>query len=290
MDASHDDSDSAHPEVEYPDSDHPKSDGTDRGPASAEPADVLAETGGGFNEHDDGSLDAQALQRLLLTTDTVQEFLDQLVQRAAASTGHHCGITVGPSDARDGAFTVACSDELCLELDEVQYANGNGPCLESLRTAVPVFVTDLAEDTRWPGYRQRALDIGARSSISYPLLTDGSSIGAINFYAFEPMSPRIDLQARASELAATAAGALALAIRLAERSDMIAHLRAALTSRSIIDQAIGVLMAQQRCGARSAFDILRKASQSRNVKLRDVAAGIVASVERGSPGATPGRY
>jgi GAF domain-containing protein len=245
---------------------------------------------GAFDEHLDGSLDAAALHQLLLATQTVQEFLDRLVGRAAADTGHHCGITVGPPDAAEGAYTVASSHELSRQLDELQYADGDGPCLEALRTAVPVFVTDMTTDKRWPDYLRHAVDTGARSSMSYPLLSDGRSIGAINFYAFEPLAPRIDLQARASDLAAVAAGALALAMRLAQRGDMIAHLRTALTSRSTIDQAIGILMAQQRCGSRAAFDLLRKASQGRNVKLREVAVGILASVERDGRGAAPGRY
>jgi AmiR/NasT family two-component response regulator len=51
-----------------------------------------------------------------------------------------------------------------------------------------------------------------------------------------------------------------------------------LTSRSIIDQAIGILMAQQRCSAGAAFEILRSASQGRNTKLRTIAADIVRAV------------
>jgi AmiR/NasT family two-component response regulator len=49
-------------------------------------------------------------------------------------------------------------------------------------------------------------------------------------------------------------------------------------------------MAQQRCSARTAFDLLRKASQARNIKLRDVATGIIASVERDTSGDAPRRY
>jgi GAF domain-containing protein len=245
---------------------------------------------GGFDEHDDATLDAAALQQLLLSTDTVQAFLDQLVQRAAADTRHHCGITVGPPEAQDDAFTVASSDGLTRQLDELQYSGGDGPCLEALRTSVPVIVTDMDRETRWPYYVQRAAALGARSSLSYPLLNGDASIGALNFYAFEALEPGVGLQARAGELAAVAAGALALALRLGQRDDMIAHLRTSLTSRSTIDQAIGILMAQQRCTARAAFDLLRKASQSRNIKLRDVAAGIVGSIERGSPGAASRRY
>ncbi len=244
---------------------------------------------GGFDGHD-ASLDAAALLELLLATDTVQAFLEQLARRAAADTGHHCGITVGPQDDARGAFTVASSDDFSLQLDELQYAEGKGPCMEALRTSVPVLVTDMAEDTRWPHYLPRAVALGARSSLSYPLEHDGATIGALNLYACEPVTPGMDLQARAAALAALIAGALALALRLAQRGDTIDNLRTALTSRSTIDQAIGILMAQQRCTARAAFDLLRKASQSRNIKLREVAAGIVMSIERDTPGAPPKRY
>jgi AmiR/NasT family two-component response regulator len=43
----------------------------------------------------------------------------------------------------------------------------------------------------------------------------------------------------------------------------------------VIDQAIGVIMAQQRCAPADAFAILRAASQNRNIKLRQVAEQII---------------
>ena len=57
------------------------------------------------------------------------------------------------------------------------------------------------------------------------------------------------------------------------------HLRAALSSRSIIDQAIGIVMAQQRCSPDEAFGLLRAVSQQRNIKLREVAANLVTAVQ-----------
>ncbi|MEP7178574.1 MAG: ANTAR domain-containing protein, partial [Pseudonocardiales bacterium] len=98
------------------------------------------------------------------------------------------------------------------------------------------------------------------------------------------------MQARAAHIADHAAGAVAIAVRLAEHSKAIDNLHTALTSRSTIDQAIGILMAEQHCDARAAFALLRQASQGRNIKLRAVAAGIVAAVERGSLGERRGRY
>jgi hypothetical protein len=126
--------------------------------------------------------------------------------------------------------------------------------------------------------------------MSYPLIIQGDSIGALNLYAFQPMSPDTGMQARAAQLAANAAGALAVAVRLAENTQEAANLRIALTSRSTIDNAVGILMGQQQCTAEEGFDLLRRASQHRNVKLRDLAAQIVAGVSRKRPTGRPDRY
>jgi hypothetical protein len=61
-----------------------------------------------------------------------------------------------------------------------------------------------------------------------------------------------------------------------------------MVSSSIIDQAIGILMAQQRCTAAIAFDLLRRASQNRNRKLRDIAADIITKVSGAPPQPRPG--
>ena len=77
------------------------------------------------------------------------------------------------------------------------------------------------------------------------------------------------------QFAAQAAGAVALALRLAEREDRERHLETALRSRSVIDQAMGVLIGQAGITAGEAFQVLRLRSQARNVKLRDIAAEVI---------------
>jgi GAF domain-containing protein len=231
-----------------------------------------------------GATEAGALQKLLLRTETLEEFLRELAVRAAHETGRRCGITVRSEDGQ--AFTAASSDEVTRRLDEMQYEHEAGPCLEALISGVPVFVTDMGTETRWGSYPARAAAIGARSSMSYPLLNGEQAVGALNLYAFDSSTPGSAVQAGAAQIAERAAGAVALALRIAEHGEMIDNLRVALTSRSTIDHAIGILMAQQRCDARAAFQLLRTASQGRNVKLRDVAAAVVAGVENGSAGSS----
>jgi AmiR/NasT family two-component response regulator len=70
---------------------------------------------------------------------------------------------------------------------------------------------------------------------------------------------------------------------------MSENLQHALASRAVIDQALGIIMGQNRCTADEAFDILRATSQNRNVKLRDVAAAMVAAVS-GHPPVSGARF
>jgi GAF domain-containing protein len=243
-----------------------------------------------LDRHEPPQLDWWALQRLLNDTATVQQFLDQFTKDVAADVYDHCSITLPGKGT--SAYTVASSDEMTRRLDELQYGQDDGPCLEALRTGRPVVVTDMTSDGRYGSYPQYAAEVGARASLSHPLnARDRQTIGVLNLYADIPLDPDPDLVARVAALAENAAGALTLAQKLADQHQSITQLEAALQSRSTIDQAIGILMAEQRCDPRTAFDLLVAASQNRNVKLREVAASIVAGIVRTDPRQhRPGRY
>jgi GAF domain-containing protein len=219
-------------------------------------------------------VDQTALQELILSTEGMTEFLDELVQLAAAGHGS-CAITVRLDDK---TRTVASSNALASRADEIQYAQDEGPCLEAMRTGTVVDVPDLATDDRWGNYRSYALAQGVRSMLSTPMGVDGQHFGALNLYSTEPGAFNDAARAQAEGWAQQASGAVGVALRLAERTRHGQQLAEALSSRSIIDQAIGILMAQQRCSSETAFGILRTASQGRNVKLRTIAADIVRAV------------
>jgi AmiR/NasT family two-component response regulator len=85
------------------------------------------------------------------------------------------------------------------------------------------------------------------------------------------------------------AAALALSLRQADQAQVQLQLREAMASRTVIDQAMGILMAQQRCTADEAFETLRAASQHRNRKLRGVAADIIIRVS-GQPPRSAGPF
>ncbi|WP_194902988.1 GAF and ANTAR domain-containing protein [Quadrisphaera sp. INWT6] len=230
-----------------------------------------------------------------LTTDLAAHLAQQLgVDLSARDTSEvgggsgwvSCGITL----RREGQqLTVASSDQVAAAVDEVQYAHESGPCLQALDTGRVINAPDLTVEDRWPAYTARALTYGVASSLSLPLVVEGQVLGAMNLYAgrahaFDAAARR----ATAAGLAAQAAATLTVVLRQAHQVDLTKSLQATLVSRSVIDQAIGVLMGQQRCSAEEAFALLRAASQHRNRKLRDVAADLVASISGHSP--QPGRY
>lgn len=216
-----------------------------------------------------------SLHTLLLTAPKIEDFLSELAELAAkvVDPPASCGVTTH----YDGKpRTVATSDERAALIDEQQYGDDEGPCLQSMRTGQLVEVGDQTTDYRWPEYRKGALHLGLKCSLSFPLVADGESIGAMNLYGYDRPHAfsAIDRQ-RGATFAAQASTALTLAIRFAKQSELADQLQQALKSRSIIDQAMGVLMGQQHCDAETAFALLRTHSQNNNRKLRDVAADII---------------
>ena len=65
-----------------------------------------------------------------------------------------------------------------------------------------------------------------------------------------------------------------------DREDELRHLRAKVESLPAIEQAKGVLIAQEGCSDERAFDILRRASQRENRKVREIAAEVVDGARR----------
>jgi hypothetical protein len=78
------------------------------------------------------------------------------------------------------------------------------------------------------------------------------------------------------EGARTDAGGAAAAPTYEELLTLVAHLRAALETRPVIDQAKGILIGNLGCDAERAFQLLVAQSQHENRKVRDVATELVA--------------
>jgi GAF domain-containing protein len=180
----------------------------------------------------------------------------------------------------DRAWTAAYTGQLALDADEMQYERGYGPCMDAGRTGTALLIDDAREETRWPDYTAHVVERGVLSSLSVPLPMQTDVIGALNCYSRSPSAFPPEAIEIAQELAGHVAVAVANAVAYTDATTLAGQMRTALDSRAIIDQAIGVIMAGNRCDADAAFAILTRASQNRNIKLRDIAGGIVADVSR----------
>jgi GAF domain-containing protein len=223
---------------------------------------------------DDSMRELAALSGVVLGQDDLPSTLQEITRIAVRAVPVAEGASVTATDQGRPA-TVVASDEWAKSLDEMQYVEHEGPCLDCWRSGTVYRVRDLAADTRWPSYGPRAAAAGARSSVSLPLSSEGKVVGALNFYSRTPDSFTPEAVAVAELIAAHAGLAIQVATAFFGQRELGRQLREAMESRAVIEQAKGVLMAQHKVTADAAFDLLRVRSQRRNVKLRLVAQEVV---------------
>ena len=208
--------------------------------------------------------------------DPLEPMLRGLLELAAsAAGGAHSAITL--SDERGRVEARVASDEVAEELCRVQLQSG-GPTTEVLGGALPR-VDKLADLARWPDLADAVRHHGLEWVISHPIAVPGDGLpGVLNLYG----CGSVDAVARAVQAVAEhAAGVVANGRLYRSATELAGHLERALESRGVIEQAKGILMAWQGCDADRAFDILRRASQRENRKLRTIAEDLVEKAARG---------
>ncbi|MDP8960298.1 MAG: GAF and ANTAR domain-containing protein [Actinomycetota bacterium] len=131
-------------------------------------------------------------------------------------------------------------------------------------------------DADYGEYAQACMDHGIRSTLSMPLIAADKGMGALNFYSATTAGFSAEDEEVAADLASAASAVLANAVAYWGAYDLGQQLTEAMQSRAVIEQAKGMLMATSpELSADDAFDVLRRASQRENVKLRDIAQRIV---------------
>ncbi|MDQ0144733.1 GAF and ANTAR domain-containing protein [Pseudarthrobacter niigatensis] len=219
------------------------------------------------------------LQDLVLRTQDVQEMLDELAHFSAVTLTDpataFCSITL---IQQKKPVTVARSDDHAIRLDESQYVAGDGPCLSAIGQQAVVHLPDVNREDRWPRFTAAAQEAHVGSTLSVPLILEGEAKAGLNLYSTRSHGFTTGDIALVETYSYHASKALRLAVRISQLAEAKDHLMAALESRTTIDLATGAIMAQNRCNQDTAMKILKIASSTRNVKLRDVAASVVASI------------
>lgn len=210
--------------------------------------------------------------RVLHSQAGVDETLKAICRTAVATIPacDYAGITV--RSGRGTYETRAATHVVVLEVDHLQYALKQGPCVEATRDAKVVVADDLMAEQRWPLLAPRVTEVsGIRNLAAFQLYVGDDSLGALNLYAHSPAS----LDQGALEAAKTYATHAALAFAQARESSRAEHLAVAVQSNRRIGVAIGILMTQHLVDEEEAFALLRRVSQASNRKLRDVAEQVI---------------
>lgn len=167
--------------------------------------------------------------------------------------------------AQQGPLAIAC-DRLEHELRE-------GPCCAAIAEGADLYSPSVADDARWLRFGPRASsELGVGSALSMLLRTDGSWEGALTMWSSTKDAFSVQDRVEATALAAH----VAIALSSVRRSDL---LRGGLDSRSVVGQAMGIVMERYDITAPVAFALLTRLSSTHEIKLRQLAHQIVETRE-----------
>jgi GAF domain-containing protein len=177
--------------------------------------------------------------------------------------------------------SVVFTGRLAVHLDERQYEHGFGPCLDAAKSGQTISVdSQEVDDTPYREFGRAAERAGVRHTVSVGMPLAHRSIGGLNIYRATETPFSSTFLEHAEIFAGYAAVAVANITSHANAVAEAAHLRKAMESRAVIEQAKGIIMARDRCTADEAFDMLKRISQQQNVKLRDLAQTIGDSAQK----------
>ena len=217
---------------------------------------------------------------------TLDDSLEILVRLASATLSRATGVRVECglifNRVKRGSVT-AGTDSLTAKFARLDRDVGEGPLSEALTGSGIVAIDCVGMDFRWARYRPQLQDAGIASVLGLRLSLGEGTEGALAFFArsAQAFPPHVITDARS--FADVASRGLRLVLELHATSARAMDLQSALESRTSIDIACGVIMAQNRCSYTDAITIIATASSHRNVKLRTVAEGILANLPGGTP-------
>lgn len=218
-----------------------------------------------------------ALAQFQVTETSVGEALRRIadITLEAVPGADIVGMSMLGDDGRP--ITAVYTDVESPEIDEAQYREGRGPCLDAWRNNEVVQVPRVEDFVDvYPAFAAKCRHHGVWSTLSVPMTAGDVALGALNLYSRASDGLSEDDAPFSRDLAAAGAVVLENVSAYWTAFDLGVQLNEALQSRAVIEQAKGMLMASNRgLTPDQAFSMLRSASQRENVKLRNVAKQIV---------------
>ncbi len=180
------------------------------------------------------------------------------------------------ADERGTVQVVASSSEesRLLELFELQHEEG--PCIDSYRQGSPVTNIEATEaERRWPGFGEAIKASSFTSVHALPMRLRTEVIGAMNIFLARPGALSEADIALGQGLADIATIGLLQERVGIEKNVLADHLKSALSSRVLIEQAKGMYAERHRVAVSVAFTTIRAHARNTGQPLRNVASQVI---------------
>jgi hypothetical protein len=228
----------------------------------------------GLDDRDRPSPMTQALTRLAMLTQQSlgrTEILHEAATLCADGLGRGAEVSVSVGSPLEPDETVSTSLE-AQTWDGAQLRAGQGPSETAFRQGVTTSTPDVRSDERWPRLATATAE-GTWAVLAAPLRSGEMVVGALTAYVPTVTATLVD---QLELFAVTLGGVLHELALQDDLRRLESDMQRALTSRAVIDQAKGIIMADRRIDAEQAWRHLVTLSSTHHVKVRDVAEEIVA--------------
>jgi hypothetical protein len=174
--------------------------------------------------------------------------------------------------------SLCTTNEMSNVVEQLQYALGEGPCVDAYRQDYPVLEADLAQpDTpRWLAFTPPAIAAGVRAVFGFPLQVGSVRLGALNLCRDRPGPLSDDQHADALVMAGIAAQAVLVLQTGAPPEKLASGLGAGGDFHYVVHQASGMVAAQLEVGVGQALVRLRAYAFGNDRHLTEVANDVVA--------------
>jgi transcriptional regulator with GAF, ATPase, and Fis domain len=220
-----------------------------------------------------------ALSRLVTAQETFESTVSRIAELSvlAIDAADECGISLVTGKTIN---TVAVTSDIGNTIDALQIETGQGPCMSSIKEQATFYIPDMSLDETWPTFSNLAAQAtGISSLLGYVLQVGEGSLGAMNVMSFQVDAFDAEAIAAGALFAAQAGVALSNALTHRQDEEKVEQLEEGIRTRQVIGEAVGIVMATRQVNANEAFEILKTISQHTNVKLKEVAAGLVERVD-----------
>jgi|RhiMethySRZTD1v2_1073278.scaffolds.fasta_scaffold512062_2 hypothetical protein len=185
-------------------------------------------------------------------------------------------------DGRPGLELLSATSHRAEELELLQMQHEQGPCVEAISSGAPVFASSAGEMVqRWGPIGEAVAARGFTGVHAYPMHWRTQVIGGLNIFLSNGAVPAPESRT-IGRMAADLATLVVVHTSDAPTGQITARVHEAVTARSVVEQAKGVLAYQHDVGMAAAFDLLVRRAAERGVPVSELARTIVEETHRGS--------